>query len=224
MSSNSISPEIEALTIVAVGNFNPAIFHPLWFSKIQMFSETEINQALEEFKGVVHKDIAEFQIDWCHFVVQTNRIIVSTRMDAYFERLRDLLYATFKELIHTPVTAVGINPEADFKASSHERWKDFGHRLAPKEDWGEITTNPGLRELIIEDRPRADKFTGYTQIKIQPSEKIENGIYIHMNDHHSFQDFELEDGAKHLLEVLEEGFDNTMKRWGKIHNHITSLI
>jgi hypothetical protein len=46
-------------------------------------------------------------------------------------------------------------------------------------NWREITTNPNLRELIIEDKPRADKFTGYTQIKITPSEKIENGIYIH---------------------------------------------
>ncbi|MDA2918907.1 hypothetical protein MYX76_05335 [Desulfobacterota bacterium AH_259_B03_O07] len=224
MSSNSISPEIEALTIVALGRFNPAIFHPSWFSKIHMFSETEINQALEEFKGVVHKDITDFQIYWCRFVVEPTRIIVTTRMDAYFERLRDLLYATFKELIHTPITAVGINPEADFKAPSRERWDNFGHRLAPKDDWHEITGNPGLRELIIEDKPRADKFTGYTQIKIKPSEKIENGIYIHMNDHHSFENYKLEDGAKHLLEVLEEGFPNTMKRWEKIHKHLTSLI
>lgn len=227
MPSNSINPEKQALTIVVLGSFNPAIFHPSWFSTIHMFSETEINQALDEFKGVVHKSISDFQIDWCRFVVEPNRISVTTKMDAYFERLRDLLNATFYKLSHTPVTAVGINPEADFKAPTRERYDNFGDKLAPKDDWSKIMTNkPGLRQLIIEDSPRPDKFNGYTQIKIQPSDgkEIKYGINIHMNDHHSFDKFKPDDGAKPLLEVLEEGFENTMSRWEKIHKHLTSLI
>ena len=227
MSSNSLSPEIEALTIVVIGKFNPAIFHPSWFSEIKIFSETEINQALKEFKGVTHRDISEFQFEWCNFVVEPNRLIASTKMDAYFERLRDVVLATFRELHHTPIHAVGINPEGDFKAPSLERGNEFGHRLAPKEDWKRIMDNPLLRQLIIEDSPRTDGYKGLTAIRIQPSEKkeIENGIFIHMNDHHSFQeDFKVGDGAKYLLQVLEEGFPNTMKKWKNIHQYLTSLI
>lgn len=226
MPSNSIKPELESVTITVVGKFNPAIFHPSWFSKIQMFSETEIAQALTEFGGVVHRDMADFQIDWCRFIVEPQRIIISTKMDAYFERLRDLVHATFTELHHTPINAVGINPEGDFKAPSKERWHSFGDKLAPKENWSAITQHPGLRSLVIEDQPRADNFTGRTWIKIEPSSKkeIENGIYIHMNDHFSFEDSKFEDGTKHLLKVLEEGFPSTMKRWKQTHEHLTSLI
>lgn len=223
---NNLRPELESLSIVVVGNFNPAIFHPSWFLRTQLFSETDIEESLKDFKGIVHRDMTQYGIAWCNFIIQPNRIIISTKMDAYFVRLRDLLFATFKELIHTPVIAVGINPEGEFKAPSFERWDNFGHKIVPKDDWKEIATDPRLKELTIEDKPRRDKFKGWTLIRIRPSEIIEipNGINIHMNDHHMFENSRPEDGAKPLLEVLEDGFENTMKRWEKTHQHLTSLI
>ena len=226
MPSEGLPSEIQVLSMVVVGHFNPAIFHPSWFSRISFFSETEIDQALGEFQGVVHKDMSQFNIDWCNILIEPKRMIVSTRMDAYFERLRDLLSETFRELIHTPIKAVGINPEGEFKVSTFEKWDSFGNRLAPKADWGGIVNNPKLRELIIEDKPRNDEFTGYTSIKVRPSEipSLENGINIHMNDHFSFVDAKPADGAAPLLEVLEKGYPNTMNRWEHIHQHLTSLI
>lgn len=219
-------PEIEALAIVVVGKLNPSIFHPSWFLRTKLFSETEIGETLEGFKGVVHRDMTQFQIDWCNFIIQPNRMIVSTKMDAYFIRLRDLLMATFRELIHTPVVAIGINPEGEFKAPSSESFDNFGNKLASKSIWKDICGDPKLRELIIEDRPRKDKFTGWTQIKIRPTEiaEIQYGINIQMNDHHSFENSKPEDGAKLLLEVLEEGYEKTMQRWEKTHQHLTSLM
>ncbi len=221
--SENISPETQALSIVVVGRFNPAIFHPLWFSNFNIFSQTDVNEAKDTF-NVVHRDIANFQIDWCHFNVTENRFMVLTRMDAYFERLRDLVVQSFDHLHHTPVKALGINPEADFNLRTDEKWHNFGHRFAPKDDWKAITDNPGLQELIIKDETKKGDYEGYSLIKLRPSEKLNYGLFINLNEHFELGEFDPQNGTKKLLEVLNSQFLPTLEKWKKIHNHLTSLV
>lgn len=218
-----ISPEVEALSIVVVGRFNPAIFHPLWFSKLGIFSDADITDAADT-TGIVHRDIADFQIDWCRINVTENRFMASTRMDAYFERLQNLVYASFEHLSHTPVKALGINPEGDFSLKTEEKWHEFGHKVAPKEPWQGITQKPGLQELIIKDGPREGDYEGYSHIKLRPSEKIEYGLYIQINDHFELGEASSSEGTKALLDTLETQCSATLEKWQNTYEKLMSLV
>lgn len=214
-----ISPEIEALSIVVVGRFNPAIFHPLWFSKLGVFSETDIKHAAET-TGIVHRDITDFQIDWCRINVTEDRFVASTRMDAYFERLQNLVYASFEHLSHTPVRALGINPEGDFDLKTEEKWHEFGHKMAPKTPWASVTQKPGLQELVIKDGPREGDYKGYSLIKLRPSEKIQYGLYIQINEHFELGEAGSLEGTKPLLDALESQYKPTMKKWQNLYEKL----
>ncbi len=222
-SMSKTSPQIQTLAIVVVGRFNPAIFHPLWFSNIGIFTETDIKEAADTF-GVVHPDISSFQIDWCNILVEERRFIVSTRMDAYFSRLCELVQLSFDLLTHTPVIAVGINPEADFALGSEERWHKFGHFFAPKEYWKEITESPGMQELQIKDSPRDGEFKGYTLITLCPSEKVEFGVNIKMNEHFEVGQAGSVKGTDQLLNVLEKRFQPTLEKWEEIYTHLINAV
>lgn len=225
MDSRILTPQFQALTIVVVGRFNPAIFHPLWFSKTEMFSESEINDASDTL-GIVHPDIADFQLDWCKVHVTENRFTVTTRMDAYFTRLNELVQLSFGLLSHTPVIALGINPEADFSMGNEEKWHKFGHTYAPKEIWKEITNNPGMQELIIKDMPREGEFEGYTNYTLRPSARndIQYGVYIQMNEHFELGKPDYVEGTDKLLNILESQFENTLEKWEKVYKHLINSI
>jgi hypothetical protein len=53
--------ELEGLTIVVVGSFNPAIFHPAWFSRCNLIRQEEADSAKVE---IVHSEVAQFSGDW----------------------------------------------------------------------------------------------------------------------------------------------------------------
>ena len=52
-----IEPESELLSIVVLGDFNPAIFHPLWFSVNGLVADAEAKDA---DVGFIHKQFASF--------------------------------------------------------------------------------------------------------------------------------------------------------------------
>ncbi len=221
---NEIKPYAQALSIVVVGRFNPAIFHPLWFKQLDVFSDKEIDESTKQFKGVVHRDIADFQIDWCRINVTEHRYMVSTKMDPYFERLRKLVYSSFELLSHTPVTALGINPEVDYNIRDKDKWNAFGHRILPKDDWREITCEPGMQEVKVKDKRANSTYEGYSMIRLTPSEKVDFGIYIHMNEHFELGNMDSTFSTKNLLDVLRDEFDPTIEKWTRAHNHLISLV
>jgi len=225
MTGKPIIPEAQALSIVVVGRFNPVIFQPFWFSSQGILTESEAAAVGDETSlGVVHPDVTIFSTEWFSLDVNERRFVISTGLDAYFDRLREFVFLTFQKLGHTPVAAVGFNPEAHVRTSGEDQWNAFGHRFAPKEDWIPITNSPGLRELIIEDKPRKDGYQGYTQYKILPSVKVPYGIFIQMNDHYDFDREEGQKGTAPLLNILENGWKGSMDRWQKVYNHLSSLI
>jgi hypothetical protein len=175
----SQAPEIAGTSIVSVGRFNPSIFHPAWFTKNDLLPPEEAAAARVEF---VAPQAARFETDWLRCQVTLEQLSFSTTATEQREALRDLFLGTFELLRHTPMFFLGINNEAHFKMSDKEVWDGIGHALTPKDLWTQFLDRPGLRSISIQGE-RSDGRRGYVLVSVEPSQRIDPGIYVRLNDH-----------------------------------------
>ncbi len=180
MPSEQIRTDMQGASLVAVGRFNPAIFHPIWFSTNELIRKEEADEAEIQ---VIHKDISVVSFKWFSLQVLTDRFIINTTDASMFYPLRDLVMGTFAILEHTPVKAFGFNHYVHVDMSSEENWHAFGNHYAPKQSWERIIENPGMRSLTIEGKRKGEE-EGRIQVKIGPSLKIPYGISIDINEHY----------------------------------------
>lgn len=213
--SAEFSPEIDGAALVLLGSFNPTIFQPTWFKICELLSGPEADAA--EVK-IIHTAIAEFSTDWLQLSVTRDRFTLQTTNPAHFEQIQDLAVGVFHLLEHTPVTAMGLNRDMHFRIESEERWHALGDRLAPKELWCEklrgigSRDKPGLRSMTVEGYP-PEKTTSVINVKVEPSSKIQPGLYLGYNRHYKSDDFQnsikalMEELAASWLESLDYALD-----------------
>jgi hypothetical protein len=211
---------IQSLYIVIPGQFSPAIFHPAWFAAQDLILHREAEAAEIQ---LIHPDAAIFQIDWCSFHVVRNRFQVGTSQEPYFEPLRDLVSGVFSLLNHTPVTAMGINWRFRSRLASEKTWHAVGHRLAPKDDWNDVLDSPGTLSLVIEGK-RPDKRSGHIRVTVQPSQEIDFGISIEINDHYELSsNSSALSSTNTLIDILSENWNASMQRAQMIFEKIARL-
>lgn len=224
--------EISDVHIVLLGNFNPMIFQPIWFEKMEILPKELIDAAEIE---VIHPELVSFQTDWLSIRVEKGRFTATTQ-EAPWVRLSDLVVRTFKEFLpHTPISKMGINRRAHFSVGNEEVRNQIGKRLAPSEPWGEwgqqISTEEegvrhgGMRLLVMEQNPREDGKAGFIRTKIEPSTKIsmESGISMEINDHYQLDNTENLVGCEELIEILNLQFERSLSRSEWIIDQIKTL-
>jgi len=161
-----LKPVADIAHAVLLGSFNPAIFQPAWFASKEILSEEQAKAANIE---VIHPEVAQFKTDWLQLSVTRNRFTAMTSDPSCRIALRDFVIGTFGLLEHTPTTHMGLNRAMHFDMMDAERWHRLGHRLAPKEPWKDLVTNPGLRTLLMES-PRRDGLLGREYVRVEPSQ------------------------------------------------------
>lgn len=196
-------PKVEGVDIVAIGNFNPAIFHPLWFSSNNLVREAEAQSA--EVK-IIHKDVAVFAAEWFSLQVTDDRFVIETKDPTKFQPLRDLAVGTFKLLEHTPIISFGINRHQVFEMPSEIEWHAFGDYYAPKDSWRKLLLNPGMRGVVIEGKREGSEAALIT-IRIEPGTNLE--VFVHVNEHYQISS-DISDGKEinaFFLSVLQNSWD-----------------
>jgi len=93
----------DLVSIVLVGNFNPAIFQPTWLASKGLIRESEATSASIE---VIHPEIAQFRAGWLHLAVTTTKFVASTSDPAHRAPLRDLVMGIFELLDQTPTSCI----------------------------------------------------------------------------------------------------------------------
>ena len=96
----------ETASIVLLGNFNPAIFHPEWLAAKQLIRSSEAAAAALD---VVHAELAQFRMGWLRLTVTRDRFVAETSDPSHQAPLRDLVVGIFELLEHTPTTRLGLN-------------------------------------------------------------------------------------------------------------------
>ncbi len=220
--------EIEGVSIVAVGEFNPAIFQPSWFSENKLIRIEEASAANLE---IVHKNAAIFSTEWFSLQVTNPVFSLESTDPAKSRPLRDLALGTFTLLEHTPITAFGLNKHQHFRMSSVEDWHRFGHHFAPKASWTDILTNPGLRGMVMEGKREGCNAT-QIQVRIEPSLKVLPwGVYTAVNQHYNLADdkslFEQKevtskDRMRFFLQTLQGSWDEFLQYSDRVSRHLFS--
>ena len=209
---------LEGASIVFIGSFNPAIFHPSWYVAEGLWSKTELENAKVES---IADDACSFRTEQYTLQVLNNRFMISTTQPPLYDSLRDLAVGTFKILRHTPLAKLGLNREVHLQLEAEEVWHAIGHKLAPKQHWQPILKNPGMRALMIEGM-RPDRLAGAVYVRVEPSNRIENGLFVEVNDHFEVDDT-LARSAKAIRSIAQEQWTESLRRSDDIIQHIGSL-
>jgi hypothetical protein len=78
------SPQLRGLSLVLIGDFNPTIFQPRWFSSEGILTEEEAKAANVQ---VVHSDVTMFDLPWLRLLVNRERFEAGCTAQPYFERV-----------------------------------------------------------------------------------------------------------------------------------------
>ncbi|MDR7038451.1 hypothetical protein J2X36_003215 [Methylobacterium sp. BE186] len=226
-----IEPEFGGLSIILVGNFNPAIFSPQWFARCGIVSEAEAEAAE---LGVIHPEIAAFIVGGKNIQIETTRFSVETT-EAPWVSSCDLITRTFGDyLSYTPITRFGINRHVHFRVDSEETRNKIGRRLAPITPWGEwgatIATLPkerrgGCVDISMQEPWIDNEWRGHVQATIQPSAKLpgNTGIYMGVNDHHELIAVNPGEGSERAMRRLADCFDGSIRKAEWIVDQIMKL-
>jgi hypothetical protein len=209
--------KFETISIVIVGEFNPAIFQPMWFANKKLIREIE---AINVLNLLVHNEMVRFDLDWLNIEVTRNRCVFVTSKDGHFEPLKDLVTDIFKILNETPIQSFGINHTFELTLETESKYVMFGSKLTPLNYWEDYCNEPRLLQLEILEKERKDIKGASRRIRILPSDskyKIPFGVSINVNNH-----FELSNNKIGFL--IEDNWDNTKNESKKIVNNLLKKI
>ena len=228
-----ITPEIEAVSIVLVGNFNPVIFTPAWFALHELLPE---RIAATAQLVLAHKAIVQFNAEWLRLEVTRDQFRAET-VQAPHVRVRDLVIRVFREhLHHTPVRAFGINRKVHFLVKSYAARDALGKKLAPVEPWGDLGRELGLDGeygglsslRMTQSKPEGRPEGGRINITVEPSGSNWRhgrlGVYVACNDHYAIGGTE-PSAAGDSMELLKNRFEASLSRSEKIirSHHVASV-
>jgi hypothetical protein len=179
MAEMAIDREGSLLSIVVVGDFNPAIFQPAWFAAEELLRSGEAETASVE---IVHSDVAIFRTDWLRVQVTRDRLHVQTERESDFGALRDLVVGTLTLLRHSPTRICGINHDVTLQFRDRDQFDELGWRLVPPDNWSEVLERPGMA-LLQEQGMRTDGREGYIRVKVEPILDESLRAVVGVNDH-----------------------------------------
>lgn len=198
----------EEFNIVMIGDFNPKIFQPSWFSSENLIRESESESANLE---IVHSDFTSFSTDWFLMQVAREKFNAGVKSAAYKTHLADLVIGTFQKLNHTPIHQMGLNLNLSLRFKSLEDWNSFGHFLLPKAPWSGLLNKPGMRSVSV-NGPRDDDLPGYIQMLIDPVLHSQSDVTIRMNNHYERKDDDKAISAEFFVNIIENQYARVIEQ------------
>jgi len=214
-----INPEIFGASIIAIGDFNPAIFSPNWLLSNQLIGEADAETALLDEGLHISHQLARYKTEWFQLQVVGNQFSL-TSIGPVTPAIKDLAVSIFSLLSHTPVTAVGLNFTGHYKIISEEDYHKIGDMLAPKLVWenafiGEEKLSFGLDNLTIRiekcSRGEEPVTKDLKRVTLQPSNKIKQGIFFTLNNHFDTTLIRSDESAARLaVSIINDNWDNEL--------------
>jgi hypothetical protein len=211
--------ESELLSIVVLGQFNPATFQPAWFANEGLLRPGEAEASEVE---IIHRDVSIFTAGWVRVQVTHDRMHVQTERESDREALRDLATGTLSLLRHTPTNVVGVNHDATLRFRDRRHFDTFGWRLSPRELWEGALEQPGVAQLQ-EQGVRTDEFEGYVRVKVEPILDNSYRAVVGVNDHYVLSPRPETATTGRVADLLVTDWKQIASRAVKIINHMAEL-
>lgn len=225
-------PEILTSAIVAVGDFNPAIFSPDWLERNDLIGEGDADTAREGSQGrqmLVSHQVTTFETEWFALQILENQFSLTSK-GAFSPAFKDLAVGIFQLVPHTPVTAVGLNFQGHYKLADEDEYYRLGDVLAPKDIWQDLfpRETAGLSDLTIQiqnwTRGEPLKTNDQRLISVQPSKKIKFGVYLSYNDHHDLSPINEENPTpgERVATVIDNEWESSWKDAVRVFDGVLS--
>ncbi|MFG0334251.1 MAG: hypothetical protein ACF8TS_12875 [Maioricimonas sp. JB049] len=173
-------PVWQGASIVALGAFNPKIFHPEWFARTEL---VRLSEAQDAKVSVVSTEFTFVEFERFRLQVTDRRFSVETHDPRMYHPLRDLVAGTFSVLEHTPINAFGFNSKRTFPLAPESSWREFSGRLAPERNWTGILLEPSVNVLTVRGT-REECDADRIQISIHPDGEKNQVVAISFNEHY----------------------------------------
>jgi hypothetical protein len=207
-------------SIVMVGSFNPAIIHPSWFARFEVLPPSDLDTDAADVRFVT-PEFSTFQLAWLRVQVTPDRFELSTLEQDRVPLLRDAGINVFTLLSHTPVSAIGLNRAAHLPLAENG-WSNIRTALAPLRSWEDIGVHPALMSQTVQLEREKDDDPGFILISVEPSQRIPDGFFIAVNDHHelSIAEDQQDQGEAPAVALLDSKWSAAMA----IHEKYTRFM
>lgn len=216
--------QINARSIVFLGDFNPIIIQPFWLSSKKIIRELEAKDANVE---VIHNEIVKYTISqWASLEITPKRFELKTTQEPFFEPLKDLAVSVFSILRETPIRAVGINHIFHYALPDKERYLKLGKVLSPLDQLDSLMNDPRLLCIEFVENQKKDSNTGHYRVRIEPSDKIPSeqfGVSLNINDHFSILNAN-SNNTEMALSLLKDNWINSANRANKLGEELWKKI
>jgi hypothetical protein len=197
-------------SIVFVGSFNPAIFHPRWLIDNGLVPSYQY-ELLNGEQLVLTGDHLYLELpNEIKMQVQRNRMALTTENPASFITLLDLAKGILVKLPEMPIKQMGLNVLSDVDGFDVDEWIALGDKMSPHDFWKKIfgakweeNDAYGIQAVRIR-APWVESEIGHTNFKVGISPRHKHParvIEIEANNHCELN------GAAQALDHLEKNPD-----------------
>jgi hypothetical protein len=213
-------PASEEISLVLVGSWNPAIFHPEWFVRQGLVSRGEADRAET---AIISPQVASVRFLDFGLQILANRLSVQTTDVSKAPRIHDLVIGILTKLPHTPIGAGGINQFLHLPTGAEANWHRVGNQLAPKElVWRNLyEQRPGLTNISIQF-PSESRFPGFVNISVQPSTLTPHGILVASNT--EFRTTDQVGSAPQFVDFIQAEWSKAIKEARRVAEEIFKKI
>ena len=204
--------------IQIVGQWNPSIFVPRWFSDVGLLPAEEAEKA--EI-ALIHEEVAQFGLPWVNVQVTRQRFVVTTTQESYTETLRDLALGTLDLLTHTPARMMGLNHEFLLGFTERSTFDALGWALATPDKWPTLS-KPGIATMQMQGE-RTDGRPGYIRVKVEPILDGSLRVLVAVNDHYELSTDDQSSSTVAAREILIDRWLDGAKEARDIAEHLRSV-
>lgn len=218
----NLCAERQQYSIVLIGEFNPAMFQPEWFSRNNIIAPEEIDvirNELSQSSLIVTPQLTIFKTSQLNIKIEQKRFEVVAEKEPLIS-IVDFVSKTFNDLSSFAIKAFGFNYSAHYKIIDMETYQRIADNLAPKSYWktllgDEITgVNRKSGLTAIQMRKAKEDQTGYYTVILQPSVFVTPGIFMSCNDHMEKKD-EV-NSAENVIQTINDIYESSFKFMKKI--------
>jgi hypothetical protein len=207
--------------IVLVGTFDPTLAQPATLLKEEIIRISDMPDMVIE---LLFPDAVSFRLPWMSALIETNRVMVTnTLTNPAPEPIRDFAVDLIDLMKSARIKAMGINTNHHFGTTGPDAINRLGHILAPKEKiWDTVLDRPLLLTMTIRGQRTGD-IEGNINVRVEPSTRIEYGVYIEVNNHFEVTDQEMEKEPKGLANRLLDQWVPSIQKAEEIITMIRQL-
>ncbi len=159
-------------------------------------------EAVEADVQLINREFCHIRLGWVDLVVLEDRLQAETTSETVNDgQIRDLLVGVLRLLPHTPIKGGSIHHRTEIAIETEEEWHKVGHILAPKEVWEGVLDKPGMFDFAMVG-VRPDDLKGAIRVRIQPSQVVQPGLFLNVNDEFFMPDDDEHPDVAGLLDKL----------------------